>query len=420
MRAQSSGGRRVQSFFGWRVVAGAFVLAMVGWGFGFYGMSIFLQAVHEARGWPLSLVSAAVTAHFLIGALVVANLHSLHGRFGLRAVTRAGALALAAGVLAWSLAAAPWQLFAASVLSGAGWAMTSAAAINAIVAPWFVQRRPAALSMAYNGASVGGVVFAPLWVAAIAAVGFPAAAAGLGLVMVATVWLIAGALFGRQPEQMGLTVDGTSAPSTAARPQSHPAAAGPLLSNRRFVTLAGGMALGLFAQIGMVAHLYSLLVPALGTQQAGWAMGLATAFALIGRTAFGWLMPPDADRRLVTAVSYGVQVCGLVALIAAGGASVPLLLLGVALFGFGIGNATSLPPLIAQVEFPPDQVQRVVALIVASAQATYAFAPAAFGLLRALTPEAAGDAPYFFAAVALVQVAAVATFLAGRSAPHRS
>ena len=32
-----------------------------------------------------------------------------------------------------------------------------AAAINAIVAPWFVRRRPAALSAAYNGASVGGV-----------------------------------------------------------------------------------------------------------------------------------------------------------------------------------------------------------------------------------------------------------------------
>jgi hypothetical protein len=51
-----------------------------------------------------------------------------------------------------------------------------------------------------------------------------------------------------------------------------------------------------------------------------------------------------------------------------------LILVGVALFGSGIGNATSLPPPIAQAEFAKEDVPRLVALIVASAQATYAFA----------------------------------------------
>ena len=37
----------------------------------------------------------------------------------------------------------------------------------------------------------------------------------------------------------------------------------------RFITLAAGAALALFAQIGLITHLYSLLVPALGTQWAG-------------------------------------------------------------------------------------------------------------------------------------------------------
>ena len=46
------------------------------------------------------------------------------------------------------------------------------------------------------------------------------------------------------------------------------------------------------------------------------------------------------------------------------------------LFGAGIGNTTSLPPLIAQVEFVTEDVARVIALIVAVAQGTYAFAPA--------------------------------------------
>jgi len=51
-------------FYGWRVVEAAFVLAMFGLGIGFHGPAIYLHAVHERTGWPLGLVSAAVTFHF--------------------------------------------------------------------------------------------------------------------------------------------------------------------------------------------------------------------------------------------------------------------------------------------------------------------------------------------------------------------
>src|SRR5258708_13436824 len=99
------------------------------------------------------------------------------------------------------------------------------------------------------------------------------------------------------------------------------------------------------------------------------------------------------------------------AFILAAGESVPLLLLGVILFGAGIGNATSLPPLIAQAEFAEDDVPRVVALIVAIAQGAFAFAPAAFGLIRELAPQPidrSGDAaPHFFAVPAPCQPFAI-------------
>src|SRR3546814_13996360 len=81
---------------------------------------------------------------------------------------------------------------------------------------------------------------------------------------------------------------------------------------------------------------------------------------------------------------------GSILFIVAAGKSVPLLLLGLVLFGVGFGNGTWLPPLIAQVEFVTDDVPRVVALIVAIAQGTYAFAPATFGLIREFAPHATG------------------------------
>jgi hypothetical protein len=178
------------------------------------------------------------------------------------------------------------------------------------------------------------------------------------------------------------------------------------------------MALGLFAQIGLVAHLFSLLVPALGAQQAGLAMAAVTAMAIIGRTLLGCAMPPAADRRLLASIGYAAQFAGSVAFIGAAGTSVPLLLLGVVLFGAGFGNATSLPPLIAQSEFAEDDVPRVVALIVGIAQSAYAFAPAAFGLVRefaATAPDMAdAAAPAVFIAAAGAQTLAIGAFLIGR------
>jgi hypothetical protein len=375
---------------------------------------VFLHAVREARGWSLALVSTAVTVHFLVGAGVVANLPGLHRRFGVPAVTKAGASALALGVTGWALAADPWQLFAATLLSGAGWVAMGAAAVNAIVAPWFVRRRPAALAMAYNGASIGGVLFSPLWVAVIGAWGFPMASVVVGGAMIVVVWVLADRVFAKTPQQLGQVPDGEAAhPAPVIASAARPLAGTALSRDRRFLTLSAGMALGLFAQIGLIAHLFSLLVPVLGAPLAGVAMGGATAAAIGGRTLVGWVMPPGADRRLVICVSLGAQILGSVALLCAQGDDIPMLLAGVALFGLGIGNATSLPPLIAQVEFAKEEGPRVVALIVALAQAAYAFAPAAFGVIR----EQADSTTALFLAAAAIQAVAIVAFLAGRRTP---
>jgi len=418
METQSPSAR---SFFGWRVVAGAFVLAVFGWGLGFYGPPVYMHAVREANGWSVTLVSAAVTVHYLVGAAVVANLPKLYGRFGLPAITRCGALVLALGLVGWAAAREPWQLFAATVLSGAGWVAMGAAAINAIVSPWFVRQRPKALSTAYNGASIGGVVFAPLLVFLIGRFGFQSAAVTVGLLCLGAVWWMTAAIFGKSPASLGQQPDGEDGPAAATAAVANAIAPLPgalLRRNWKFRTLALGMALGLFAQIGLIAHLFSLVVPALGAQWAGIATGLATASAIAGRTAFGWLMPAGADRRRMAASSYAIQILGVFALIASGMQAPRLIVLGIVLFGFGIGNATSLPPLIAQVEFAREDTSRVVALIVAIGQASYAFAPAAFGLVRGFAhaegPFPAIEANAMFACVIAIKLVAIAAYLWGR------
>jgi MFS family permease len=415
-------------FFGWRVVGAAFTVAVFAFGIGFYGPPIFLETLHSTRGWPLSLISAAVTLHFLFGALIVANLTTLHRRFGISVVTRAGVVLTALGLLGWALACEPWQLFSATLLSGAGWGMTSGAALNAMVSPWFVHRRPAALSMAFNGASIGGVIFSPLWVVLIAGLGFPWAATVVAAAVVGSLWPIAGRYFKRTPADMGLFPDGNNADAYGLAARKGREGAMPLgrpWLDRRFATLAVAASLSLFAQIGLISELFSLLVPPVGEAGAGAIMGLTTACSVGGRTVLGIVIRPTTDRRVVAAANVVLQACGSVVLILAAGHSIPLLLLGCLLFGLGLGNVTSLPPLIAQAEFAPTDVQHVVSLVTAFSQAGFAFAPLAFGALRGLGQTMGpasydGGAPLMFGVAALIQVAAAGAAMLGRRtvAPH--
>ena len=115
---------------GWRVVWVAFTVAVFGWGVGFYGPAVYLPALHATRGWSISMISIAVTAHYLLSAALIAWLPEAYRRFGVHRITCGGALLAGLGAVSWANVQAPWQLVPALLLSGAGWAATSGAALN--------------------------------------------------------------------------------------------------------------------------------------------------------------------------------------------------------------------------------------------------------------------------------------------------
>jgi hypothetical protein len=232
--------------------------------------------------------------------------------------------------------------------------------------------------------------------------------------MTLTLWALAGRYFGSSPAELGQLPDGDAPAAAAAAASSTPQHASlpgrSLWRNLRFLTLVAGSSLGLFAQIGLIAHLFSLMVAPMGAHLAGLAMGLATVCAILGRSAMGFMLAPGRDRRLAAAANSAIQVTGSLILLASGGTDVAMLLLGIALFGLGLGNVASMPALIAQSDFSLADTARVVALATACGQAFYAFAPASFGLLR----EFATGPTMLFSAAAALQLAGALIMLAGR------
>ncbi|MBS0521844.1 MAG: MFS transporter [Proteobacteria bacterium] len=381
---------------GWPVARVAFVVAVFGWGVGFYGPAIYLQALHESRGWPISTVSAAVTAHFLLSALLIAGLPEAYRRFGVGLVTFAGVLLAAAGAVAWGQARQLWQVAPAVMLSAAGWAATSGAALNAIVSPWFGRDRPKALGLAFNGASVGGVAFVPLWALLVARCGLGGATLVLGGLMAVVLCPLVWGFLWRSP-----------APPPADGRRETATTRGHLLRRTNFLSLSAAFALGLFAQIGLFAHLIARLAPEVGPELAAAAVSVTTLCAIVGRTVAGRLAD-GRDARRLAAMNFVIQSVSTALL--AFGTGMASLALGCVLFGLGVGNLVSLPPVIAQREFRSVDVGTVVALVTAINQALFALAPFVLGWLK----DSTHDYRVSFALAASLQLLSAAIVVSGR------
>src|SRR5215467_10004462 len=164
-------------FYGWNVVGATLVMALGSFGLGFYGIAVYVAALQDLHGWSASTVSAPVTVYYVAGAFLTAAIASVYERFGPRTVVAGGAVAMAASVATLGLVDRPWQLYPVFLVMSIGWGAMSGAAINIILAPWWERRRGLAVSLAFNGATLGGVIVGPTLIPLIGALGLDRALA---------------------------------------------------------------------------------------------------------------------------------------------------------------------------------------------------------------------------------------------------
>ena len=397
-------------FYGWNVVAAVFVMAMLSFGLGFYGITVYVATLERLHGWSAAAVSAPVTVYYVAGALVTMAIGDVYARLGPRVVVALGGLALSAGVALLGSVTQPWQLYPAFVVMALGWGALSGAAINIILAPWWQRRRGLAVSLAFNGATLGGVLIAPALIPLISRVGLPRATR---LVAVAGAFALAALAFGvmrRGPEALGIGPDGDPrGPVVAHRPTPARAWRREALRSWRFWSVSAPFALGLAAQVGILTHLVALVTPTLGPGGAARAVSSATAVAMLGRLATGFVVD-RVSRRVVAAVTLALQIAGV--LLLARAASPATIYAGCALFGLGVGNLTTLPGLILAVEWPRERFASLVGLAVGINQFTFAFGPSLVGVLR----DRAGDYAVALLACAILQALAAMLVLLGPTA----
>ncbi len=399
-------------FYGWRVVAVCFVAAVFTWGFGVFGSGVYLSEVTRLRGWSVSLVSGAVTAFYLTNALSLTAIGGFVDRFGSRPVFVGGTLALGLGVATIGQVAAPWQLYVAFVLMGFGYASLSLTGLTATIAPWFERHQGRSLAMALTGASFGAMLVVPKLVLAIGRFGFAMTVlGGGGLTIAVLVPLALVVLRYRGPEELGLAPDGDIAvPSRQGAPEIAPArhwTRTTAMATVAFWTAAVGFALGLTVQVGFLAHQVKLAEPVLGTTGASWLVS-ATGFAgVLGRL---WLARV-ADRVNLRRYTAGILTAQALALaLIALFPMAPVLIGGSLVYGFCLGQITTLSPIVVRREFGATSFGAIYSVAATVIALSSAFGPGLYGVLHDLF---GGYGPVLGIAAA-VELAAMATVLAGR------
>jgi predicted MFS family arabinose efflux permease len=395
-------------YAGWRVVLGCFLIALFLFGFGLYGHGVYLAELQRLNGWPAALISGASTLSFLLSHIFATFTNELVARLGPKRLVLLGIAALAASTTLLAVATTSWQLYAAFMLMSLGWIGMGTVVIATVVSLWFVRRRGLAISLAFTGASAGGVVVTPLLVFLVERFGFPAAMLTATAIMVAVLVPVAVAWIG--PPSAGGPAEGQIDDPSQAQVSSAPSeiSRAKLIRSLAFWTISIPFALALLAQIGFIVHQIALLEPKIGRASAGFAVSVMTFMAIVGRLGLGAVVD-RLDPRLVTAASLASQAAALLAILQADAVSV--VLAACAVFGFSVGNIITLPPLIIHREFSAASFVVVLGLSSAISGTVGALGPGLVGLFR----DWSGDYDTVLAlCIALELIAAVIVLRRGR------
>ena len=308
-------------FYGWVVVAAAFVTMAIGVN-ARTAFSLLFPPILEEFRWERGLTAGAFSFGFLVSAFLSPLVGRLMDRRGPRFVIEMGVIVMGSGMLLAPLVSRPWHLYATlGVLVGGGGNCLGYTGQSLYLPNWFVRRRGLAMSLAFSGVGVGSIVLLPWLQAMIARTGWRTACLALG-VLVLGVLVPLNLALKRRPEDLGLQPDGDATPRgpAAARRTNVVDAAwaavdwtlARAIRTSRFWWIVIGYFFALFAWYAVQVHQTKYLVeigfsPAL----AGWALGLVSLVAVPGQIALGHLSDRIGREWVWTVGCFGFVLCFL-------------------------------------------------------------------------------------------------------------
>lgn len=401
-------------FYGWYIVAAILVVLAVGSGLGFYNLSVYLKAFVDHGGFSVASTSTATACFFVASGVAGLAVGALIERYDVRWVMTAGALICGGSMFAAAHVKTVWQLYAFYSVFGVGYSACALLPGTTLVARWFARRRSQALSIASTGLSLGGILLTPLSAKLIEQLGLAGAAPWLAMIFVFGIipvtWLVirpSPLAYGYGPDGDPVLRDSRGVPLPADGIDFDVA-----VRSRFFIFMTLTFIFGMMAQVGGIAHLFSLVAERTGSDDsAALALAVMAGASVVGRLVGGWALTYISSRGFVIGLTIGQ---GVVLILLAFAQSTASLVASSLLFGLTVGNLLMMAPLLSAEAFGLKAYGRIFSINQLCNVAGVAAGPVVMGQLYA---HAGG---YHAAFLAMAAASGLALILICAAGPVRA
>ena len=296
--ASASGGNGGRWFYGYRIIAAAFVSQFIAMGIFSYVLGPFMLPMIEELGWSRAEYTLSRSLGQLIMGLVGFAIGTSVDKFGPRPLMLTGTTIMVIALAAHSLVNELWQwLLVNGVMATVGGALLGNLVVNVTLAKWFVEKRGQAVAWAAMGVSFAGILLTPAVTLSIDLFDWRTTWLLLALMTALLAYPVA-LVMRRTPEDFGWHPDGKS-DAQVADGQAHKAAADYARSLTRHQALRTSafyllvFAFGLFT-INIVVMLLQT-VPYLtdagfSRTQAAYAITIASIPAMLSKPVWGFFI----------------------------------------------------------------------------------------------------------------------------------
>lgn len=313
---------RLPFFYGWVVVAVAFVTMAIGVN-SRTAFSLLFPSILDEFGWERGTTAAAFSFGFILATLYTPFIGMLMDRFGPRLVIPLGVVLVSAGLALATLVSQPWHLYLTLGALVVGGSIFMSYIGHALFLPhWFVRRRGLAIGIAFSGVGVGSIILFPWLQRLIGSTGWRQACWTMAVLVLVTLFPLNILLQRQRPEDLGLAADGDRepgrlgpAPERTENVVDHAWAStdwtvGRAVQTRRFWWVFLAFFCGLFAWYAVQVHQTKYLIDiGFKPELAAFALGLVPLTGIVGQIALGHLSDRIGREWVWTLSSLGFVAC---------------------------------------------------------------------------------------------------------------
>jgi MFS family permease len=359
--------RERRIFYGWWIVAAAFLNLFFAVGVIFYGFPVFYPAFVESLGFTRAQVTQGFLFGFLFAGLPFGLLAGAAiDRIGVRWVILSGVSLTGISLFFMGSITKLWQYEILCIVEVLGYVLAGPISNQVLITRWFRLRRGRAMGYAYLGLGLGGVISPLLVDFLIRTIGWRHALQGIGSLLLVVLVPVGVWITRSTPAELGLFPDGLNTfdtPGTAFDDRVSPSegvAAAVRTANFWLILAATTLVIG---AIGAVIQHFILFL-----KDQGYSGTMASRFSTVllasslgGRVLVGYLADRFQKKNLM-ALFY--LLIGASTLMLGAAHSSTAIWVFALLFGFSMGADYMLIPLVAAECFGTTSLGKLLALIV--------------------------------------------------------